>query len=159
SFVVQALLAYWFHVRFNIGPETIGPLLFVTSLMSALSFLAAARLSERLGLLNTMVFTHLPSNVLLALVPFMPTFKLAAAVLIVRHMLAQMDVPTRQAYTVALVDPAERAAAAGFTTSARAFAQAIGPAFAGLTMGVAATPAPFVLAGAIKIVYDLALFF
>ena len=116
------------------------------------------RSAERVGLLNTMVFTHLPSNVLLTLVPFMPSFASAAALLLARHLLSQMDVPTRQAYTAVLVAPEERAAAAGLTVSARALAQACAPVIAGLTMSVAATPAPFVLAGGLKIVYDLSLY-
>jgi MFS family permease len=158
GFIMQSLLVYWFHLRFGAGAEALGALFFGTNLLSALSFLVAARVAERVGLLNTMVFTHLPSNVLLLLVPFMPSFAGAAAVLLARHVLSQMDVPTRQAYTVALVAPEERAAAAGLTASARALAQACAPVVAGLTMVVAATPAPFVLAGCLKIVYDVSLF-
>jgi len=159
GFIMQSLLAYWFHVRFGAGPEALGALFFGTSLLSALSFLVATRVAERVGLLNTMVFTHLPSNVLLLAVPFMPSFAAAAAVLLARHVLSQMDVPTRQAYTMALVAPDERPAAAGLTASARALAQACAPVVSGLTMAAAATPAPFLLAGGLKIVYDLSLFF
>jgi len=159
GFIMQALLAYWFHLRFGTGPEALGALFFGTSVLSALSFLAAARVAERCGLLNTMVFTHLPSNLLLLAVPFMPTFESAAAVLLVRHLLSQMDVPTRQAYTVALVAPEERPAASGLTVSVRALAQACAPVITGATMAVAASPAPFLLAGGLKVVYDLALFF
>jgi predicted MFS family arabinose efflux permease len=158
GFIIQALLAYWFRVRFGASPEAIGALFFGTSLLSAVSFLAATWIAERVGLLNTMVFTHLPSNVLLLLVPFMPSFAAAAAALLARHLLSQMDVPARQAYTVALVAPEERPAASGFTASVRALAQACAPALSGLTMA-AATPAPFLLAGGLKIAYDLALFF
>jgi MFS family permease len=157
GFIMQSLLAYWFHLHFGVGPEALGALFLGTNLLSALSFLVAARVSEHVGLLNTMVFTHLPSNVLLLLVPFMPTFTAAGAVLLARHLLSQMDVPTRQAYTVALVAPDERAAAAGLTASARALAQACAPAVTGLTMGVAATALPFILAGGLKIAYDLGL--
>jgi MFS family permease len=159
GFIMQSLLAYWFHVRFGAGPEALGALFFGTSLLSALSFLVATRVAERVGLLNTMVFTHLPSNVLLLAVPFMPSFGAAAAVLLARHVLSQMDVPTRQAYTMALVAPEERPAAAGLTTSARALAQACAPVVSGLTMAAAATPVPFLVAGGLKIVYDLSLFF
>jgi len=159
GFIMQSLLAYWFHVRFGAGPEALGALFFGTSLLSALSFLVATRVAERVGLLNTMVFTHLPSNVLLLAVPFMPSFGGAAAVLLARHVLSQMDVPTRQAYTMALVAPEERPAAAGLTASARALAQACAPVVSGLTMAAAATPLPFLLAGGLKIVYDLSLFF
>jgi len=159
GFIMQSLLAYWFHVRFGAGPEALGALFFGTSLLSALSFLVATRVAERVGLLNTMVFTHLPSNVLLVAVPFMPSFGAAAAVLLARHVLSQMDVPTRQAYTMALVAPDERPAAAGLTASTRALAQACAPFVSGLTMAAAATPLPFVIAGGLKIVYDLSLFF
>jgi MFS family permease len=159
GFVMQSLVAYWLTLRFDASPEALGALFFGTNLLSALSFLAAARVAERFGLLHTMVFTHLPSNVLLALVPFMPTFAGAAAMLLARHLLSQMDVPTRQAYTVALVAPDERAAAAGFTVSVRSLSSAVAPAFAGATMVAAATPLPFLLAGGLKIVYDLLLFF
>lgn len=158
GFIIQALLAYWFHVRFGVGPEALGALFFGTNLLSALSFLVAARVGERIGLLNTMVFTHLPSNLLLLGVPFMPSFASAGALLMARHLLSQMDVPTRQAYTVALVAPEERAAASGLIASVRALAQACAPFVAGLTMGVAAGPAPFLLAGGLKIAYDVSLF-
>lgn len=158
GFIMQSLLAYWFHLRFGAPPEAIGALFFGTSLLSALSFLVATRVADRVGLLNTMVFTHLPSNVLLLLVPLMPSFEGAAGVLLARHLLSQMDVPTRQAFTVALVAPEERAAAAGITASVRALAQACAPAAAGVSMAAAATALPFVLAGGLKIVYDLSLF-
>lgn len=158
GFIIQSLLAYWFHVRFGVPPEWLGALFFGTSLLSALSFLVAARVAERVGLLNTMVFTHLPSNVLLLLVPLMPSFPLAAGLLLARHVLSQMDVPTRQAYAMALVDPAERPAAAGFTTSARALGQALAPAVSGLALNVAASGLPLVLAGSLKIVYDVLLY-
>jgi predicted MFS family arabinose efflux permease len=115
--------------------------------------------ADRIGLLNTMVFTHLPSNVLLMLVPLAPSLPVAAALLFARHLLAQMDVPTRQAYAMALVAPDERAAAAGFTVSARALAQALSPALTGFALARAATGLPFYLAGGLKIVYDLTLYF
>ena len=156
--VIQSLVAYWFHLRFGAGPEELGPLFFGTSLMSALSFLVASRAAERFGLLNTMVFTHLPSNLLLMLVPLMPSLPLAAALLLVRHALSQMDVPTRQAYVMALVAPEERPAAAGLTTSARALGQSLGPAVSGVALSTAASGLPFVLAGGLKIVYDLVLY-
>jgi MFS family permease len=159
GFIMQSLVVYWLHLRFDASPEALGALFFGTSLLSALSFLVATRVAERVGLLNTMVFTHLPSNVLLLAVPFMPSFPSASLVLLARHLLSQMDVPTRQAYAMALVAPEERAAAAGLTVSVRALSQAVAPAFAGATMAVAATPAPFLLAGGLKIVYDLMLFF
>ena len=159
GFIMQSLLVYWFHLKFNAEPEVVGLLFFGTNLLSAVSFLLATRIADRFGLLNTMVFTHLPSNVLLILVPLMPTFSLAALVLLLRHLLSQMDVPTRQAYTMALVAPEERPAAAGFTGSVRALAQACAPLVSGVAMATAATGTPFFLSGGLKIVYDIALFF
>lgn len=157
GFVVQGLLVYWFRLRFGASPEALGALFFGTGLLSALSFLVATRVAERVGLLNTMVFTHLPSNLLLLLVPLMPSFGSAAAMLLGRHLLSQMDVPTRQAYTMALVAAPERPAASGLTASVRALAQACAPALSGLTM-LTPTALPFLLAGGLKIAYDLALF-
>jgi len=157
--VVQSLVAYWFNQRFGVGLELLGPIFFGTNLLSAVSYLAAARLAERFGLLNTMVFTHLPSNVLLALVPLMPTWQLAALLLLTRHLLSQMDVPTRQAYTMILVAPEERAAAAGVTGAVRPAASSIAPLIAGLALQTATLGLPFFLAGGLKIAYDLTLWF
>jgi MFS family permease len=159
GFVVQSLLAYWFHLRFGASPEALAPVFFGTNLFSAVSFPLAARVADRIGLLNTMVFTHLPSNVLLMLVPLAPTLPAAAGLLLARHLLAQMDVPTRQAYAMALVAPDERAAAAGFTVSARSLAQALSPVLTGFALARAAGGLPFFFAGGLKIVYDLALYF
>jgi len=156
--VVQSFIAYWFHLRFGVDAHVLGTLLFGANLLSAFSFLAAASLASRFGLLNTMVFTHLPSNVLLALVPLMPTLPLAMIVLWLRFALSQMDVPTRQAYTMAIVPPAERTRAAGLTNAVRPGAQAISPIIAGIAVQHAAFGLPFYLAGAIKIAYDLALY-
>ena len=155
--VIQSLVALWFSQRFGVGLEILGPIFFGTNLLSAFSYLAAARLAGRFGLLRTMVFTHLPSNVLLACVPLMPTWLLAAAVLLVRHLLSQMDVPTRQAYTMAMVTPGERAAAAGLTHAVRPAAASFAPLLAGTALQVAATGLPFFLAGWLKVLYDLAL--
>jgi MFS family permease len=157
GFVVQSLLALWFHQRFGIGLDRLGPLFFGTNLLSALSALAAARLADRFGLLNIMVFTHLPSNVLLVLVPFMPSWPLAALVLLARHALAQMDVPTRQAYTMIVVAPEERAAAAGLTNAVRPAASSLAPVISGLALQTVASGLPFVLSGGLKIAYDVAL--
>ena len=157
GFIVQAFIAYWFSVRFGAGAQTIGPLLFGANLLAATSYLLAARVAARIGLLNTMVFTHLPSNVLLCLLPFMPSFPLAAAVLLLRSALSQMDVPTRQAYTLSLVPPHDRARAAGVTAAVRPAAASIAPVLTGIAFQLAAAGLPFVLAGAIKIVYDLSL--
>jgi predicted MFS family arabinose efflux permease len=157
GFIVQAFIAYWFSLRFGVGPETVGPLLFGANLLAAASYLLAAHVAARIGLLNTMVFTHLPSNVLLCLLPFMPSLPLAATVLLLRFALSQMDVPTRQAYTLALVPSYDRARAAGVTAAVRPAAASIAPVLTGLAFQLAAAGLPFVLAGGIKIVYDLAL--
>jgi MFS family permease len=157
GFIVQGLLAYWFHWRFGVDETRLGALFFGTNLLSALSYLVAARVARRFGLLKTMVFTHLPSNLILLLVPLMPTFPLAALLLLARHALSQMDVPTRQSYTVAVVDPDERSAAAGITTVARNVASAIAPAFAGATL-TSPIGLPFLIAGSLKAAYDLTLY-
>jgi MFS family permease len=157
GFTVQSLIAYWFTLRFGVDTAGLAGIFFGTNLLAAASFLAAAPVARRIGLLNTMVFTHLPSNVLLLLVPLMPSLPLAVAMLLGRSFLSQMDVPTRQSYTMAVVDPAERSAAAGLTAVARNAAAAVAPAFAGATLAVPALGLPFLVAGTLKIVYDLAL--
>jgi hypothetical protein len=157
GFVVQAFLAYWFSLRFGVGAETVGPLLFGANALAAASYLLADGIAARIGLLRTMVFTHLPSNVLLCLVPFMPSLPLAAAVLLARFSLSQMDVPTRQAYTLSLVPSDDRARAAGLTAAIRPAAAAVAPVLTGIAFQFAALAVPFVLAGGIKIAYDVAL--
>lgn len=157
GFVVQAFVAYWLTLRFGVGAETIGPLFFFANLLAAASYLFADRVSSRIGLLNTMVFTHLPSNVLLCLVPFMPTYPLAAAMLLARFALSQMDVPTRQAYTMSLVPTHDRARAAGMTAAVRPAAASIAPVLTGIAFHFAALGVPFIVAGAMKIAYDVAL--
>ena len=156
GFVMQSLIAYWFHVKFGIEPGTIGAVLFAANLFAAASALAAGRLADRFGLLETMVYTHLPSNVLLILVPLMPTLPLAVAVLLARFAISQMDVPTRQAYTMALVEPDERSAAAGVTGIARSLGAAVSPLVAAPLLGSATLASvPFFIAGGCKIVYDV----
>lgn len=157
--VVQSLFVLFFHLRFGVPLSLLAMLFFAANLFSALSFLAAAPLARRIGLLNTMVFTHLPSNLLLALVALMPTFPLAAAMLLLRQLLSQMDVPTRQAYTMALVTPETRTATASVTSLARSSGSAISPVVSGaLLQGPGlALGLPLLLAGAIKVGYDLSL--
>ncbi len=156
--VVQSLVALWFHRRFGAGPAALGGIFFGANVLAGLSLLAAAAIARRIGLVNTMVFTHLPSNLLLGLVPLMPTAPLAATVLLLRFSISQMDVPTRQSFTMAVVDPDERSAAAGVTGIARTVGAAIAPAIATpLYASTALASIPFFLAGAIKIGYDLAL--
>jgi MFS family permease len=157
--VVQSIVAYWFHVRFGVEPAMLGGIFFGANVLAGLSALAAARIASRIGLLNTMVFTHIPSNVLLLLVPLMPTLPLAISVLLLRFSISQMDVPTRQSYTMAVVSPDERSAAAGVTGVARTTGAALAPVFTGpLLANHALLGVPFFLAGFLKIVYDLALY-
>ncbi len=156
GFVMQSVIAYWFHVRFGADPATLGAIFFGANILAGFSALAAARLAARIGLINTMVFTHLPSNVLLILVPLMPNLPLAVGVLLARFAISQMDVPTRQSYTMAVVDPDERSAAAGVTGIARSLGAAISPSLATpLVQSVPLAGLPFVIAGGLKIVYDL----
>lgn len=155
--VVQSIVAYWFYVRFGLTPSVLGSIFFGANLLAGVSALAAARIARRFGLLNTMVFTHLPSNILLILVPFMPTLPLAIGVLLLRFSISQMDVPTRQAYVIAAVDPAERTAAAGITGVARTAGAALAPALAMPLIAGSKSWIPFVAAGALKILYDIGL--
>ena len=157
--VVQSLIAYWFHLRFGADVAVLGGVFFCANLLAGISALAAVRIADKIGLVRTMVFTHLPSNVLLALVPLMPTLPLAIAVLLARFSISQMDVPARQSYTMAVVEPDERSAAAGVTGIARSLGASISPLLAAPLVGVASLAAvPFLLAGGLKIVYDVALY-
>jgi MFS family permease len=154
ALVVQSLVAYWFFLRWQLDPTALAVIFFWTGVLSGLSLLAAGWLATRIGLLNTMVFTHLPSNVLLLLVPLAPTAASAVAVFLIRMSLSQMDVPTRQSYAMAVVDPDERTATAGITNVARTTASAVAPTFTGIAFAAAALSVPFFVAGALKIVYD-----
>jgi len=158
GFVVQSFVAWWFHRRFGAGPALLGAIFFGANVLAGVSALSAAAIARRFGLVNTMVFTHLPSNVLLALVPFMPTLPLAVAVLLLRFSISQMDVPTRQSYTMAVVDPDERSSAAGVTGIARTVGAAVAPLAAGpLYASAALAGVPFLVAGVLKVVYDVVL--
>jgi MFS family permease len=157
--VVQSLVAYWFHLRFGADVAVLGTVFFGANLLAGISALAAARIAERIGLVRTMVFTHLPSNLLLAAVPLMPTLPLAIIVLLARFSISQMDVPTRQSYTMAVVDPDERSAAAGVTGIARSLGASVSPLIAAPLFGAASLAAvPFLLAGGLKIGYDILLY-
>jgi MFS family permease len=159
GFIPQSLMAYWFHIQFGADPGQLGLIFFAANLLAAVSSLSAARIARRFGLINTMVFTHIPSNVLLIFVPLMPTLPLAVLVLLVRFSLSQMDVPTRQSYTMAVVAPHERAAASGVTGVARTTGAALSPLFAGLLFAhPSSMNVPFYLAGGLKMAYDLLLF-
>lgn len=158
GFVVQSMIAFYFSARWGAGPEVLGPVFLGAGLLQAASFYVAGRLGERIGLVNTMVATHLPSNVLLVAIPLAPSLPWAVGLLLARFALSQMDVPVRQSYVVAVVDPEERVAAAGLTNIVRNVAQAATPLVAGASMQLLGLGAPFVIAGALKIAYDLLLF-
>lgn len=158
GFIVQSFLAYWLHRRFGAGEAALGGIFFGANLLSGLSALAAVPLARRIGLVNTMVWTHLPSNVLLMGVPLMPSFGWAVTLLLLRHTISQMDVPTRQSYVNAVVPADERSAANGVTGTARQLGTALAPLFAGPLLGTAALASvPFFVAGGLKIIYDLTL--
>jgi MFS family permease len=158
GFILQSFVAYWFTVRFDVDPGLLGTVFFFANLLSGLSGLVAARLADRFGLVNTMVFTHIPSNVLLILVPLMPTFGAAMAILLMRFAISQMDVPTRQSFVASVVEPDERAAAGGVTNIFRSCGTMFAPLLAGVLLASPRTlSVPFFVAGGLKIVYDLAL--
>lgn len=157
GFVVQSLIALWLYQRFDLSMTVAGTIFFWTGLFSAFSYLVAVRFAKRFGLVNTMVFTHLPANIFLALVPFMPTLGWAIALLCARSALSQMDVPTRSSYVMAVVSPDERAAAASVTAVPRSLASAVSPLFAGYLLAISSFGWPLVIAGAMKIIYDLLL--
>jgi MFS family permease len=158
GFIVQGVVAYWFFLRFNTDLKALGAIFFGTNSLAALSFVAAPAIARRFGLLNAMVFTHLPSNGLLLLVPLMPNLELAVFMLLVRNSLSQLDVPTRQSYTMAVVNPDERTAAAGVLSVARNAGAAVAPLFTGMILALPTIGLPFLLAGGIKILYDLSIF-
>jgi len=159
GFVVQSLAAYWFYLRFGVKPAALGAIFFGANLFAGVSALLASRLASRIGLVRTMVFTHLPSNILLILLPLMPSLRLAIIVLLLRFSISQMDVPTRQSYTMAVVRPEERAAAAGITGVARTIGASIPPIFVGIMFTRSKwIDAPFFIAGTLKVAYDLLLY-
>ncbi len=159
GFVVQSFAAYWFYLRFGVEPATLGAIFFWANVFAGISALVASRLAGRIGLVRTMVFTHLPSNILLILVPLMPNLTLAVLVLLLRFSISQMDVPARQSYTMAVVPADERSAAGGFTGVARTTGAAISPLFAGFLFArPSLISVPFFIAGTLKIVYDLMLY-
>jgi MFS family permease len=157
GFVLQSFMAYWFHVRFGADEAALGSIFFGANLLAGASALLAVPIAKRIGLIRTMVFTHLPSNILLILVPLMPNFTLAISMLLLRFSISQMDVPTRQAYTMAVVAPDERSAAAGITGIARSVGASLSPVAAGALLSVF-SGGPFIVAGGLKIIYDLILY-
>ena len=157
GFAVQSLLALWLYLRFDLSVEAAGAIFFWTGILAAVSFLAAPAIARRIGLINTMVFTHLPANIFTVLVPLMPTLPLALLFLFLRALLSSMDKPARTSYVMAVVSPAERPAAAGITAVPRSLAAAISPAIAGYLLTITSFGWPLVISGVLKIVYDLTL--
>jgi predicted MFS family arabinose efflux permease len=158
GFLTTALLGYWFLQRFGVDEAFLGPLFFAVRILNGVSHLGAAALARRFGLLNTMVFTHLPSSVLLLLVPLAPNLPVAVVLFLIREGLVEMDVPTRQSYIVAVVREGERLRAAGLSNLARSFAWAVAPAAAGSLMRFLSLSAPLVAGAGLKIIYDVALY-
>jgi MFS family permease len=159
GFVLQSIVAYWFHVRYSVEPALLGSIFFGANVLAGLSALSAAWVASKIGLIRTMVFTHIPSNVLLILVPLMPNLNLAILMPLLRFSISQMDVPTRQSYTMAAVSPDERSAAAGITGIARTSGASLAPIVTGPLLAHAALlNVPFFLSGGLKIVYDLLLY-
>lgn len=157
--IVQSMIAYWFHIKFGVDSGALGSIFFGANILAGISALLAVRLAARFGLINTMVFTHIPSNLLLMLVPLMPSLPLAVGLLLVRFSISQMDVPTRQSYTMAVVAPDERSAASGVTAIARSVGASLSPALTGIFFSIPLLfNAPFFLTGGLKIVYDLLLY-
>ena len=159
GFVLQTIISYWFFTTYNVPQEQLAVIFFVANVLSTVSFYAAVELAKRIGLIRTMVFTHIPSNVLLIMVPIAPTFLLAMAFFLARQAISQMDVPTRQSYTVAVVAPEERIVAAGTAGIARNVAQATSPSLSGYAMQFVSMSSPFFIGGSLKIVYDIAVYF
>jgi MFS family permease len=158
GFVVQSYLAFWFAERFDASPGTVGLLFAATNVLAAVSFPVAAWLAARIGLIRTMVFTHIPSNVFLVAAAVSPALPVAVGFLLARAALSSMDVPARQSYTMAIVDPDERTATAGVTSLARSAGQVIGPALAGALLVPVGVGVPLIAAGVLKTVYDLSLY-
>lgn len=160
GFVIQSLVSLWFFTKFGVDLTTLSYILSIAGVPSAFSFIISAKIADKIGLVNTMVFSHIPSNILIILVAFAPSLPIAIILYLARMALSQMDIPTRQAYIVSVVKEDERTAAAGITNISRNAAQAISPPIAGFFLqSVAYLSAPFVICGALKIVYDITLYF
>ncbi len=159
AFISQGLTAYWFFERFGLGMDQIGLIFSASSLLAAISFMMAARVSKRIGLINTMVFSHLPSNLMIAAVPYMPSLEMSLFFWLGKSLLSQMDVPTRQSYTMAIVKPEERSRFQALLNLPRSFTMAIGPSISAYIMQFIGVSTPFLIAGVIKAGYDIALWF
>ncbi len=159
GFVLLSIVSLWFNTRWGVPVSEISLVLFIAQILTTISYYVAIRIAKRIGLLRTMVFTHIPSNVFLILVPFAPSYLGAVALFLARQAISQMDVPTRQSYTVAIVPPEDRTFAAGVTSVSRNLAQATSPSISTKAMEVVSLSSPFIVGGLLKIVYDIAVFF
>lgn len=159
GFVIQSFVSFWFFTRFGADLTSLAFIFSVAGVLTAFSFIIAAKIADKIGLINTMVFSHIPSNILLILVAFAPTFPIAIGLYLARMSLSQMDVPTRQSYIVAVVKEDERTAATGITNTSRNIAQAISPSLTGLVVQSLWLSVPFVIGGLLKIAYDLGIYF
>jgi MFS family permease len=158
GFMIQSIVSFWFFTRFGADLTTLSYIFSVSGVLTAFSFMAAAKIADRIGLINTMVFTHIPANILIITVAFAPTLPIAVALYLLRMALSQMDVPTRQSYIVAVVREDERTTSAGITNISRNVTQAISPSLIGVLINSLSLAAPFVIGGALKVVYDVALY-
>ena len=158
GFAIQSIVSFWFFTKFDIDLSTISYIFSIGSVLTAFSYLIAAKIADKIGLINTMVFTHIPSNILLILLAVAPNLEIAILFYMVRMALSQMDVPTRQSYIVAVVEEDERTASAGITNLSRNIAQAISPSITGYIIGFLSLSAPFIIGGLLKILYDITLY-
>ena len=158
GFAIQSIVSFWFFTKFDTDLSTISYIFSIGSVLTAFSYLIAAKIADKIGLINTMVFTHIPSNILLILLAFAPSLEIAIVFYMIRMTLSQMDVPTRQSYIVAVVEEEERTASAGITNLSRNIAQAISPSITGYIIGILSLSAPFVIGGLLKILYDITLY-
>lgn len=159
GFVIQSIVSFWFYTRFGADLSTLSYVFAIAGVLTALSFMASTRLASKIGLVNTMVFTHIPSNVLLIILAFAPSFSIAISLYFARMSLSQMDVPTRQSYLMGVVSENERIPAATITNTSRNIAQAVSPSLSGIIIQALSLSAPFVFGGVLKIVYDIGMFF
>ena len=158
GFAIQSIVSFWFFTKFDIDLSLLSYIFSIGSVLTAFSYIIAAKIADKIGLINTMVFTHIPSNILLILLAFAPTLEMAIGFYMIRMALSQMDVPTRQSYIVGVVEENERTASAGITNMSRNIAQAISPSITGYIIGVLSLSAPFVIGGLLKIIYDITLY-
>jgi MFS family permease len=158
GFVIQSIVSFWFFTKFGADLTTLSYIFSVAGILTAFSFIVAAKIADKVGLINTMVFTHIPSNILIILVAVAPSLSIAIAFYLIRMALSQMDVPTRQSYIVAVVNKEERTAAAGITNISRNISQAISPSLTGIIINTFTLSTPFIIGGLLKIAYDIALY-